>query len=67
MKNGVVIRRGTEYLAKKGKNVRTDEAGYCWSEDIQKARVYLNFDSACRTAYRSGGKVRTLKDGRVEE
>ena len=67
MRNGLIVKRGVEFLARKGKKVRIDEAGYCWSEDIQKARVYLNFDSACRTAYRSGGKVRTLKDGRVEE
>lgn len=67
MKSGLVIRRGTEYLARKGKNVRMDEAGYFWSTDIQKARVYADYASANRMAWRSGGKVWTMRNGRVEE
>ena len=67
MRNGLIVKRGVEFLARKEKKVRIDEAGYCWSEDIQKARVFMNHDSACRTARRTGGVVRMMKDGRAVE
>lgn len=67
MMNGLVIKRGAEYAARKMKNVRTDEAGLCWTEDIQKARVFLDHEHACRAARRCGGTVLSMKDGRVQE
>ena len=67
MLNGLVIKRGTEYCARKSTKVRMDPDGSCWSEDIQKARVFLNHDQACRTARRVGGTVRLMTNGKVEE
>ena len=65
MRNGLVVKRGVEFLARKGKKVRIDEAGYCWSEDIQKARVFLDHDHACKAAWLAGGVVKTMKDGKA--
>ena len=65
MRNGLVVKRGVEFLARKGKRVRIDEAGYCWSEDIQKARVFADHDHACKAARMAGGVVRTMKDGKA--
>ena len=65
MMNGLVIKRGTEYLARKGKKVRMDPDGSCWSADIQKARVFANHDHACRSAERVGGTVRIMTNGKI--
>lgn len=65
MRNGLIVKRGVEFLARKGKKVRIDEAGYCWSEDIQKARVFKDYDHACKAARKAGGVVRTMKDGKA--
>ena len=67
MRNGIVIRRGIEYLARKTKKVRTDGAGFCWSPDIQKARAFKDHGSSCRTARITGGIVRQMTDGKVSE
>ena len=68
MMNGLVVKRGTEYLARKQcKSTYTDENGYNWSAEVQAARVYQNHDTACRAARRVGGTVRMMKDGRVVE
>ena len=70
MMNGIVIRRGKEFLARKRSRKtpgRKDQNGMCWSEDIQTARVFQNYDTACRTARRVGGTVRMMTDGRVVE
>lgn len=65
MRNGLIVKRGVEFLARKGKKVRIDEAGCCWSEDIQKARVFTDHDHACKAARMAGGVVRTMKDGKA--
>ena len=66
MMNGLIVRRGKEYLARKNaKSTYCDDRGWCWSEEVQAARVYQNHDTACRLARRVGGTVRMLKDGRV--
>lgn len=62
MRNGMVVKRGVEFLARKRKKVRIDEAGYCWSEDIQKARVFTDHDHACKAARMAGGVVQRIKD-----
>lgn len=68
MMNGLVIRRGKEYLARKTcKSTYADENGHNWSTELQAARVYMNHDTACRAARRVGGTVHMLKDGRVVE
>ena len=67
MMNGIVIRRGKEYLARKSKKARMDEDGMYWSGDSQKARIYMDYDKACRTANRIGGTVELMQNGRVED
>ena len=68
MMNGLIVKRGTEYLARKNaKSTYSDERGWCWSAEVQAARIYQNHDSACRAAWKVGGVVRVLKDGRVVE
>ena len=68
MMNGLVVKRGTEYLARKQcKSTYTDENWYNWSAEVQEARVYQNHETACRAARRVGGTVRMMKDGRVVE
>ena len=62
MRNGLIVKRGVEFLARKGKKVRIDEAGYCWSEDIQKAVVFKDYDRAYWTARMVGGVVQRIKD-----
>lgn len=66
MKDGLIVRRGTEFLARKSPKARQDETGRYWSEDIQKARVYQDFDHACRAAYMAGGVVVMMKDLKAE-
>ena len=67
MRNGLIVKRGVEFLARKGKKVRIDEAGYSWSDDIQKARVFMDHDHACKAERLAGGVVKTMKDGRAVE
>ena len=65
MRNGLIVKRGVEFLARKGNKVRTDGAGFCWSADIQKARVFMDHDHACRAARLVGGTVRIMKNGKA--
>ena len=68
MMDGLVIRRGQAFLARKqAKTARLEEDGFYWSTEIQDARVYRDFDSACRTATRCGGRVLIKKNGKAEE
>ena len=67
MKSGLVIRRGKEYLARRKKNVRKDPEGFCWTEDIQKARVFTDYDIACRKAVMVGGTLQVMKDLKIQE
>ena len=68
MMNGLIVKRGTEYLARKNaKSTYSDERGWCWSAEVQAARIYQNHDTACRAARQVGGVVRMMKNGRVEE
>lgn len=68
MMNGLVIKRGEIYLARKSaKSARPDAGGIFWSRELQAARVYQNHDTACRVARRVDGTVRMMKEGRVVE
>ena len=68
MMNGLVIRRGEKYLARKGcKSARPDASGIFWSKELQAARVFMNHDTACRAARKFGGVVRLMREGRTEE
>jgi hypothetical protein len=68
MMDGFIVRRGKEYLARKNcKSTYADDCGWCWSTELQAARVYANHVSACRAARKVGGTVRMLKNGRVVE
>ena len=68
MMNGLVIRRGEYYLARKGtKSARPDASGNFWSKELQAARVFSDYNAACRAAKQHGGVVRIMKDGRAEE
>ena len=68
MMDGFIVRRGTEYLARKRcKSTYADDCGWCWSEELQAARIYLEQRSAEMAARRIGGTVRRMKDGRVVE
>jgi len=68
MMNGIVIRRAGLFLARgSARSAEKDEEGYCWSKELQAARVYSNHDMACRLARRIGGQVLLMKDGRVQE
>ena len=81
MMNGLIVKRGTEYLARKNcKSTYADDFGWCWSTEAQAARIYReqrsaemaariyqNHDTACRAARQVGGVVRMMKNGRVEE
>lgn len=68
MMNGLVIRRGEKFLAKKGcKSAKPDASGNFWSKEIQAARVFMNHDAACRAARKFGGVVRLMRDGKTQE
>ena len=67
MRDGIVIQRGKEYLARRKKYVRKDSEGFCWTEDIQKARVFTDYDMACRKAVMAGGTLRVMKDLKIQE
>lgn len=68
MTNGFIVRRGMEYLARKScKSTYADDCGWCWSAEVQAARIYREQRSAEMAAQRVGGTVRMMKDGRVVE
>ena len=66
MMNGLIIRRGDRYLARKGcKSARPDAGGIFWSKELQAARVFTTHDAACRAARKFGGVVRLMRDGKT--
>lgn len=66
MMNGLVVRRGDRYLARKGtKSARPDAGGIFWSAEIQAARVFINHDAACRAARKFGGVVKLMREGKA--
>ena len=68
MMNGLVVRRGGLYLARRGcRSARPDARGAFWSKELQAAKVFTNHDTACRAAKRYGGVVRLMREGRMEE
>lgn len=68
MMNGHVVKRGDAYLARpKAKSAYCDDNGVNWTEELQAARIYKDFFRACKAAYRVGGVVRTMKDGKIKE
>ena len=68
MMDGFIVRRGKEYLARKNcKSTYADDCGWCWSAEVQAARIYREQRSAEMAARRIGGTVRRMKDGRVED
>ena len=68
MMNGLVIRRGEYYLARKGtKSARPDASGNFWSKELQAARVFMSHDAACRAARKFGGVVKLMRGGRTED
>ena len=66
MMNGLVVKRGDGYLARKGcKSARPDAGGIFWSKELQAARVFSSHDAACRAARKFGGVVKLMKEGRA--
>ena len=66
MMNGLVVKRGESYLARKGtKSARPDAGGIFWSKEVQAARVFQTHDAACRAAKKFGGVVRLMRDGKT--
>ena len=66
MMNGLVVRRGDRFLARKGtKSARPDAGGIFWSAEIQAARVFINHDAACRAARKFGGVVKLMREGKA--
>ena len=67
MMNGLVVKRGGLYLARKGtKSAKPDASGIFWSKELQAARVFMNHDAACRAARKFGGIVQLMRNGRTE-
>ena len=68
MMNGLVVKRGEKYLARKGcKSARPDASGNFWSTELQAAKVFQNHDMAVRAARKFGGIVKLMRNGRAEE
>lgn len=68
MMNGLVVRRGEYFLARKGtKSARPDASGNFWSKELQAARVFQTHDAACRAARKFGGVVRLMRDGKTAD
>lgn len=68
MMNGLIIKRGDRFLARRGcKSARPDASGNFWSKELQAAKVFADQDTACRAARKFGGVVRVLREGRVKE
>jgi len=66
--NGLIVKRGDRYLARKGcKSARPDASGNFWSAEIQAAKVFMNHDAAVRAAKRFGGVVKLMRNGRAEK
>ena len=66
MMNGLLIKRGDRYLARKGcKSARPDARGNFWSAEIQAARVFNNHEVACRAARKFGGVVKLMREGKA--
>ena len=66
MMNGLIIKRGNKYLARKGcKSAKPDASGTFWSGELQAARVFMNHEAACRAARRFGGVVKLMREGRA--
>lgn len=67
MMNGLIIRRGEKYLARRGcKSARPDASGVFWSSEIQAARVFRDHDAACRAARKFGGVVQLKRIGQED-
>ena len=68
MMNGLIVKRGDLYLARKGtKSARPDASGNFWTKELQAAAVFMNHGAACRAARNFGGVVRLMRNGRVED
>ena len=68
MMDGYIVRRGSEYLARKNcKSTYSDENGWCWSAEVQAARTYDDLHHDMMAARRVGGIVKLLTEGRVLE
>ena len=66
MMNGLVIRRGEYFLARKGsKSAKPDASGSFWSRELQAARVFMNHEAACRAARKFGGVVKLMREGKA--
>ena len=66
--NGLVVKRGDRFLARKGcRSAKPDACGNFWSTELQAARVFMNHDMACRAAKKFGGVVRLMRDGKVKD
>ena len=68
MMNGLIVKRGEVYLARKGtRSARPDADGVFWSKELQAARIFQTHDRACRAARKFGGVVRLLRDGKTQD
>ena len=68
MMNGLVVKRGDAYLARKGcKSAKPDAGGIFWSKELQAARVFQTHDAACRAARKFGGIVKLMREGKAAE
>ena len=67
MMNCYVVRRGQEYLARKGTKSARSDGWFLWSRETQAARTYRNIEQAHRRAKEVGGVVRIMRNGRVED
>ena len=66
--NGLVVKRGDAFLARKGcKRAKPDAGGIFWSKEMQAARVFMNHDAACRAARKFGGIVKLMREGKAVE
>ena len=66
--NGLVVKRGDAYLARKGcKSAKPDAGGIFWSKELQAARVFKTHDTACRAARKFGGIVKLMREGKAAE
>ena len=66
MMNGLIIKRGDKYLARKGcRSAKPDASGNLWSAEIQAARVFNNHEVACRAARKFGGVVKLMREGKA--
>ena len=68
MMNGLIVKRGDRYLARKGcRSAKPDAGGIFWSRELQAARVFATHDAACRAANKFGGVVKLLREGKPQE